>query len=167
MASLIWKGTGFSQLYCFVHQSPMRVVLRAELDSRKSSALREKKKEGVTKFIKCQARILTICLLPLELYFSDAVPPPLRVPGGANGKEPTYQCRANMRQGFDPWGQKIPWSRKWQPAPVFLPGEFHGNRRLAGYSLYGRKESDTPTSTQSCVSGLQDCRDGLEFSRKG
>ena len=97
MASLIWKGTGFSQLYCFVHQSPMRVVLRAELDSRKSSALREKKKEGVTKFIKCQARILTICLLPLELYFSDAVPPPLRVPGGANGKEPTYQCRSDMR----------------------------------------------------------------------
>ena len=49
------------------------------------------------------------------------------------------------RQRFDPWwgagGEgKIPWSRKWQPTPVFLPGEFYGQRRLVGYSLWGRKE---------------------------
>ena len=31
----------------------------------------------------------------------------------------------------------------WQPTPVFLPGESHGQRSLAGYSLQGRKESDT------------------------
>ena len=37
---------------------------------------------------------------------------------------------------------KIPWRRKWQPTPVFLPGEFHGQRSLAGYSPWGRKESD-------------------------
>jgi len=37
---------------------------------------------------------------------------------------------------------KIPWNRKWQPAPVFLPGKFHGQRSLAGYSLWGCKESD-------------------------
>ena len=37
----------------------------------------------------------------------------------------------------------IPWRRKWQPTPVFLPGEFHGERSLAGYSPWGRKESDT------------------------
>ena len=36
-----------------------------------------------------------------------------------------------------------PWSRKWQLAPVFLPGEFHGQRSLAGYSPWGHKESDT------------------------
>ena len=35
-----------------------------------------------------------------------------------------------------------PWRRKWQPAPVFLPGKFHGQRSLAGYSPWGRKESD-------------------------
>ena len=40
-------------------------------------------------------------------------------------------------------GRKIPWRRKWQPTPVFLPGEFHGQRSLAGYSLWNRKESDT------------------------
>ena len=38
------------------------------------------------------------------------------------------------------WGE--PWSREWQPTPVFLPGEFHGQRSLAGYSPWGRKESD-------------------------
>ena len=37
---------------------------------------------------------------------------------------------------------KIPWRRKWQPTPVFLPGESHGQRSLVGYSPQGRKESD-------------------------
>ena len=47
------------------------------------------------------------------------------------------------RPGFDPWVRKIPWRRKWQPAPVFLPGKSHGQRSLAGYSPWGHKESDT------------------------
>ena len=50
------------------------------------------------------------------------------------------QCRIS---GFNPWVGKIPWRRKWQPTPVFLPGESHGQRRLAGYSPWGHKESDT------------------------
>ena len=37
---------------------------------------------------------------------------------------------------------KIPWIRKWQPAPVFLPGESHGQRNLAGYSPRDGRESD-------------------------
>ena len=41
------------------------------------------------------------------------------------------------------WVRKIPWIREWQPIPVFLPGEFHGQRSLVGYSLRGHKESDT------------------------
>ena len=41
------------------------------------------------------------------------------------------------------WIRKIPWRRKWHPTPVFLPGESHGQRSLAGCSLWGRKESDT------------------------
>ena len=44
---------------------------------------------------------------------------------------------------FDPWVRQIPWRRKWQVTPVFLPGESHGQRSLAGYSPWGRKESDT------------------------
>ena len=39
--------------------------------------------------------------------------------------------------------RKIPWMWAGQPTPVFLPGEFHGQRRLVGYSPRSRKESDT------------------------
>jgi len=46
------------------------------------------------------------------------------------------QCR---RPRFDPWVRKIPWRRKWQPTPVFLPGESHGQRSLVGYSPRGHK----------------------------
>ena len=56
---------------------------------------------------------------------------------------PACQCRLCRRLGFDPWVGKMPWKRKWQPAPVFLPGKSHGQRRLAGYSPWGWKESDT------------------------
>ena len=44
---------------------------------------------------------------------------------------------------FNPWVGEIPWRRDWQPTPVFLPGEFHRQRSLAGYSPWGRRESDT------------------------
>ena len=54
--------------------------------------------------------------------------------------------------GFDPWVAKIPWRRKWQPTPVFLPGEFHGQRSLVGYSPCGSKESDTTEAIEhSCM----------------
>ena len=46
-------------------------------------------------------------------------------------------CRICLQCGrpkFDPWVRKISWRRKWQPVPVFLPGKFHGQRSLAGYS---------------------------------
>ena len=65
-------------------------------------------------------------------------------PGGVSGKESTFQCR---RRGLGPWVRKIPWSRKWQPTPIFLPGEPHGQRSLAGYSPCGHKKSDTTEVT--------------------
>ena len=43
---------------------------------------------------------------------------------------------------FDSWVGKIPWRRKWQPTPVFLPGKSHGQRSLMGYNPWGHKESD-------------------------
>jgi len=55
-------------------------------------------------------------------------------PGGGIGKEPACQCRKCKRLEFVLWVRKIPWRRKWQPTPVFLPGESHGQRSLAGYS---------------------------------
>ena len=38
--------------------------------------------------------------------------------------------------------QEDPWRREWQPTPVLLPGEFHGQRSLVGYSPWGHRESD-------------------------
>ena len=51
--------------------------------------------------------------------------------GGTSSKEPACQWRKHKRCGFDPWVRKIPWRRRWQPAPVFLPGNSHGERNLA------------------------------------
>ena len=48
---------------------------------------------------------------------------------------------------FNPWVTKIPQNRKWQPTPVFMPGEFHGQRNLGGYSSWGCKESDLTEHT--------------------
>ena len=45
----------------------------------------------------------------------------------------------HKRHRFDPWIRKIPWSRKWQPTPIFLPGESHGQRSLLGYSPWGHR----------------------------
>ena len=58
----------------------------------------------------------------------------------SDGKECTCQC---VRLRFDPWLGKIPCRRDWQPTPAFLPGKSHGQRSLAGYSLWGLKESET------------------------
>ena len=49
---------------------------------------------------------------------------------------------------FDPWVGKMPWRREWQPIPVFLAGESHGQRNLAGYSPWGRQESNTTEDTR-------------------
>ena len=58
-----------------------------------------------------------------------------------SGKELACHCR---RSKFDPWVGKISWRRAWQPTPVFLPGESHGQRSLVGYTIHGsRKELDT------------------------
>ena len=49
----------------------------------------------------------------------------------------------DMRHRLDPWVWKISWRRAWQPTPVSLPREFHGQRSLVDYSPWGQKESDT------------------------
>ena len=63
--------------------------------------------------------------------------------GGASGKEYTRQCRKCKTHRFNPWVGKIPWRRKWQPIPIFLLKESHGQSSLASYSPWGRKKSDT------------------------
>ena len=55
---------------------------------------------------------------------------------------------AMQETGFNPWMRKILWRRKRQHTPVFLPGESRGQRRLVGYSPWGRKESDSTAVTE-------------------
>ena len=55
------------------------------------------------------------------------------------GNEFACQCRTCRRPMFDPWVGKIPWRKKWQPSPAFLPGESLGQRSLVGYSSWGRR----------------------------
>ena len=59
------------------------------------------------------------------------------LPRWLSGKDSACQCRRRRRWGFNPWVGKIPWRRKWQPTPVFLPRESHGQRILVGYSPWG------------------------------
>ena len=65
--------------------------------------------------------------------------------GGSDSKKSSCKKR---RLRFDPWVEKISWRREWLPIPLFLPGEFHGQRSLVGYSPWGRKESDTTEATE-------------------
>ena len=73
------------------------------------------------------------------------------------------------RDGFNPWVGKIPWTRKWQPTPVFLAGKFHRQRSLADYSPWSCKESDTTghthTHTRHSVPAVSaPCRQDLALS---
>ena len=58
------------------------------------------------------------------------------LPWWLSNRESVCQCR---RHGLDSWVRRIPGRRKWQPAPVFWPRNPHGQRSLAGYSLWGCK----------------------------
>ena len=64
-------------------------------------------------------------------------------PRWLTGKESGCQYR---RHELDPWVRKIPWRKKWQPTPVFLPGESHGRRSLMGYTVHGIAKSRTRLS---------------------
>ena len=59
------------------------------------------------------------------------------------------QCRRHKGCGLDPWVRKLLWKREWQPTPVFLPGESHGQRSLVGHSPQDHKESDTTEATHT------------------
>ena len=58
-------------------------------------------------------------------------------------KNPPTKAGRHKRPEFHPWVGKIPWRREWLPTPVFLPGEFHEQKSLVGYSPWGHKESES------------------------
>ena len=93
--------------------------------------------------------LLRLTFLPHVFMMSSSPPGPssimlwqwtLSFPGGSVGKESAWnagdylRCR---RPGFDPWVRNIPWRRKWQPTPEFLPGRSHVQRSLVGYGSRG------------------------------
>ena len=98
----------------------------------------------ITIIQRSQTRNYLYCFLSFKIYFIEV----WGFPCVTSGKELACQCRRHKRYRFYPWVQKIPWRRAWQPTPVFLPGESHRQRSLAGYRLQGCKESDTIEVTQ-------------------
>ena len=64
------------------------------------------------------------------------------LPGGPDIRNPPANVET-QRHGFDPWVRKIPWCRKWQPTPILLPGESHGQRSLVGYSAKSQTRLNT------------------------
>ena len=84
----------------------------------------------------------------------------LLLPGGSVGKESLRHAGDAGRHEFDPLVGEILWRRAWQPTPVFLPGESHGQRSLVGYSPQGRKELDM-TEESEWTLGVGDGLGGL------
>ena len=86
------------------------------------------------------------------MFFEDVIKYKInRLHKWCSGKEPACQRR---RPGFDPWVRKIPGSRNRQPIPASLPGTFHGQRSLAGYSPWGRRESEMTTHAHTKETGI-------------
>ena len=74
-------------------------------------------------------------------------------------KESTCQCG---RCRFNPWIRKIPWRRAWQPTPVFLSGESHGQRSLAGCSPWGRRASELTEQLSAGMCEILGPRSGVD-----
>ena len=92
--------------------------------------------------------VFTPGLLPLiaggKYFLSVVTSKKLGLPWWLSGKESNCQCR---RPRLDPWVGKIPWRRKWQPTPAFLPGESQGWGSLVVCRPCGSTESDTTEVT--------------------
>ena len=65
--------------------------------------------------------------------------------GGSVGKQPI--CNAGL-VGSIPGSGRPPWRKVWQPTSVFLPGKYHGQRSLVGYSPWGRSQRDMTEATE-------------------
>ena len=90
--------------------------------------------------------IMECVCLPF-LNFISVILCSMHFPDGASGKELACQCRRYKRHELDPWVGKSPWRRAWQPTPVFLPRESHGQ------SSWGHKELGmTKVTYHACTS---------------
>jgi len=87
-------------------------------------------------------RYLIVVLICIFLVIID-----IDFSGCTRCKESACQGRRCKRPRFDLCVGKIPWRRAWQPTPVFLPRESHGQRSLVGHSPWGHKESNMTEMT--------------------
>ena len=72
-------------------------------------------------------------------------------------KNLSANARRHKRHGFDPRVEKIPWRRAWQPTPVFLPGESHGQRSFGGLQSTGLQRvryMHVSVSMHACIENL-------------
>ena len=119
-----WKG---EQLSRQTHRQ------RLWEDDRRSHTPKEDSVIGV--LLRNIVSLSMVDLIPILL----ALLTPPGVPSGSVVLSGSHQCR---RCGFHSWARKIPWRRKQQPTPVFLPGESHGQRSL-GATVHGVTKSGT------------------------
>ena len=89
----------------------------------------------------CSKRFFTVCVCALRASQVALVV-----------KNTGASASRRKKHVFHPWVRKIPWRRKWQSTPVFLPRESHGQRGLKGYRPQSLKESDLMEATQHMLS---------------
>ena len=125
---------------CFIHNSGSQTIVPSQQLQHLPRNLSEMQEIGLTPGLSNQklwGGSPHVCIL-------TSPPGEGRLPSWPNGKESPSQCRRNR---FDPSVGKIPWRRKWQPTPVFLPGESHRWSSLVGCSPWGHSELDTTEGT--------------------
>ena len=99
----------------------------------------------------------------LDVYF-EVKSDHMGSPGGTVIKNPPAVQEICRRCRFNPWVGKVPWRRKWQPAPVFLPGKSHGQRSLAGYSPWGRTELDTTAVWMTATTIIKELQNRMHLT---
>ena len=110
----------------------------------------------------CCVRNIWHPFLPFFFFFGNSYSSNGRLPWWLRWLKICLQCR---RPGLDRWVRKIPWRREWQPTPVFVPGEFHGQSRLVCYSLWACKVShDWATNTHFSNSDVKGSRSVMSDS---
>ena len=146
--SILWNSLGVQwlELCAFTAEGPGWPQV-GELRSHKPYGMGKKKKHSSIIFIFLYFPHFTLIINFTNCYMTSP-PHIISLPCGSTVKN-LPQCRIQKRLGFYPWVRRIPWSKKWQPALVFLPGKFHRQRSLVGYRPWGHKELDTTEHTHT------------------
>ena len=132
VGNLISGSSAFSKSGLYIWKFSVHILLKPSLE--------DFVHDLASMWNECSCVVGWTFLLPLMKTASCKYSPGL--PRWCSGKESACQCRRCKIHSFNPWVGKIPWSRKWQPTPVFLLEKSHWQRSLAGYSPCRCKGSD-------------------------